>query len=208
MKRCRVTKFIIFGHLMLTCYPAIAKFIAPDLPELPISSKTLQRILNKHYIYSNCTVDSFKDSSGKNKQKLKFNIIGLHPNSCKRSLKILGQYEQFSQFLSFVKTSSYSEKTQEIDLGVQHGLFPIPLRVKFKLPRIKKIGRYPYHFPNGFLPDLRGHINVIDYRNSCLYWTDAHWEGADTGFPDTILGIFTQTVSRIGMEKLFRVSKL
>lgn len=208
------THILIFTIFVINSSFGITKTLAPknlkdlSFEKLPINEKTKKKIL-KGEVYSQCHVDSFvKTIKGKEEkqQKLKFNIIGLHKNNCKTALRVISHYENYKNLVDFIKISNYQESTKQIHLGVKHSLFPIPLAVKFQIPRIVKPGIYPYHFPKGFLPDLRGQIRVFEHEGRCLFHTDAHWQGPHTGYFDSVLGIFAQTASRIGMEKIFRVS--
>ena len=80
------------------------------------------------------------------------------------------------------------------------------MRLTFKLPRITKVGSYEFVFDQGFLKDLKGTIYVVNYKNRCLFFTKAQWTGPSTGFPDIIFEFFSQTLAKISMEKLFRIS--
>ncbi len=139
-------------------------------------------------------------------QELHFTIAGLHPKSCSYALKKLSVYEGYSKFLDFVKISKYSDQNQEIDFLLSHALLPYDMRLVFKLPRIESAGVYPFRFDQGILKDLKGDIYAINHNGRCLFFTRADWIGPHTGFPNIVFELFSQTLSKLSMERLFRVS--
>ena len=151
----------------------------------------------------------FSESRVKNlnkEQSLEFSIAGLHPKSCKYALKTLSLYEDYSHFLSFVKESHYNEQKSEIDFLLSHMLLPYDMRLIFTLARIKEAGTYPFTFDIGILRNLHGKINVINHKDRCLFYSTAQWQGPHTGFNSTVFEIFSQVLSKLSMEILFRIS--
>lgn len=179
-----------------------------DLSVLPYKKQLKDKILaGELFAESKVTsTESIVDGKKKEIQDLHFTIAGLHPKSCEYALKKLSLYENYSQFLDFVKTSEYDLFTGEIDFLVSHTLLPYDMRLVFKLPRITQPGVYPFSFERGILLNLKGNIHVINYKNRCLFFTKADWSGPHTGFPNLIFEFFSQTLSKITMEKLFRIS--
>ena len=139
-------------------------------------------------------------------QSLKFSIAGLHPKSCVYVLKTLSLYEEYSHFLSFVKESHYDVSKQEIYFVLSHFLLPYDMALIFKLPRITSTGVYPFTFDIGILKDLHGKIYVSDYAGKCLFYSNAEWIGPKTGFPNVVFELFSQALSKLSMEVLFRIS--
>jgi hypothetical protein len=175
---------------------------------LPYKKKLKEKILNGE-IFSESKVKSstlIENGLVKQIQELHFTIAGLHEKSCDYALKKLSLYENYSQFIDFIKESQYDEKKEEINFLLNHPLLPYSMRLIFKLPRIDKVGSYPFTFELGILKNLHGTINVIDHKNRCLFFTKADWEGPHTGFPDLIFEFFSQTLSKLTMERLFRLS--
>ena len=171
---------------------------------LPYKKNLKEKILEGS-IFSESRVKT--SSIGENKiQELNFTIAGLHEKSCIYTLKTLSLYEGYSKFLDFVKESTYDEKTEEINFKLSHALLPYDMRLIFKLPRITKVGQYPFSFDQGILKDLKGTIYVINHKNRCLFFSKANWRGPSTGFPDLIFEFFSQTLAKLSMEKLFRIS--
>lgn len=159
-------------------------------------------------IYRKTEVDTFKTPPGIAQQKLEFIISGLHPNSCSVALQKLSRYEEYSKFIDFVKLSRYNEKTGRIYLYLQASILPFNMALDFKIPRITRPGNYPFEFDKGFLYGLKGEIKVIDGPNKrCLFFSDARWQGPDSGIPDLIFELFTNTLAEKSMELLFRISR-
>ena len=171
---------------------------------LPYKKKLKEKILEGS-IFSESRVKS--STFGENKiQELNFSIAGLHEKSCTYALKTLSLYEGYSKFIDFVKESTYDEKTEMINFKLSHTLLPYDMRLIFKLPRINKTGKYNFVFDEGILKNLKGTINVINHENRCLFYSKADWKGPTTGFPDLIFEFFSQTLAKMTMEKLFRIS--
>lgn len=175
---------------------------------LPYKKNLKEKILNGE-IFSESKVSSSKSAASGFKteiQELRFTIAGLHPKSCNYALKKLSLYENYNQFLDFVKVSRYDEKTQEIDYLLSHAFLPYDMRLIFKLPRINKEGIYPFIFEIGILKNLQGTIYVTSHKNRCLFLTKADWRGIHTGFPNVVFEFFSQALAKMSMESLFRLS--
>lgn len=171
---------------------------------LPYKKNLKEKILEGS-IFSESTVKS--SIVGENKiQELKFTIAGYHEKSCAYALKTLSLYESYSKFIDFVKESTYDNTTEILNFKLSHTLLPYDMRLIFKLPRIGKIGSYPFSFDQGILKDLQGTIYVMNHQNRCLFFSKAQWRGPTTGFPDIIFEFFSQTLAKLTMEKLFRIS--
>jgi hypothetical protein len=169
---------------------------------LPFKKNIKENILNNE-IFSESKVKSF--NSGQN-QALNYQIAGLHPKNCTYVLKTLSLYENYSQFISFVKESHYDEPKQELNFLLSHFLLPYDMQLIFKLPRIKSTGVYPFIFEIGMLKNLNGKIYVSEHAGRCLFYTLAEWHGPHTGFPNMIFELFSQVLSKKSMEILFRMS--
>lgn len=175
---------------------------------LPYKKNLKDKILAGE-LFSESRVSSKKiTENGKEKeiQELHFTIAGLHQKSCEYALKKLSLYENYSEFLDFVKKSEYDLFTSEIDFLISHTLLPYDMRLVFKLPRITAPGVYPFSFNRGILINLTGNIYVINHKNRCLFFTKADWEGKHTGFPNLVFEFFSQTLAKLSMERLFRIS--
>jgi hypothetical protein len=160
----------------------------------------------KEKIFAGEIFSESKVTSKEKTQELHFTIAGLHQKSCEYALKKLSLYENYSEFLDFVKTSQYNEQTTELNFLLSHPLLPYNMRLTFKLPRITKTGVYPFTFDEGILKNLKGNIYVINHQNRCLFFSRADWVGPDTKFPNIIFEFFSQTLAKMTMERLFRLS--
>ena len=175
---------------------------------LPYKKKLKEKIWAGE-IFSESKVKSLvlvTDQKTEEIQELKFSIAGFHQKSCDYALKKLSLYENYSDFIDFVKLSQYDEEKQEINFLLSHILLPYDMRLIFKLPRITKEGVYPFSFDQGILKDLKGTIYVEKINNRCLFYTKAQWSGAHTKIPNTIFEFFSQTLAKMTMERLFRLS--
>ncbi|MFA6237543.1 MAG: hypothetical protein WC635_09475 [Bacteriovorax sp.] len=173
-----------------------------NLKILPYKKNIKEKILDGQ-IFSESYVQSFNLNK---EQSLRFSIAGLHPKSCSYALKTLSLYENYSRFLSFVKESQYNESKKEINFVISHFLLPYDMRLIFSLPRINKPGVYPFTFDIGLLKNLHGNITVTDNGSRCLFYSNAEWRGPHTGINNTIFELFSQVLSKLSMEILFRKS--
>lgn len=169
---------------------------------LPYKKNIKENILEGQ-IFSESKVKSF--NNGK-EQSLHFSIAGLHPKNCSYALKTLSLYEEYSHFLSFVKESHYNEAKKEINFTLSHFLLPYDMRLIFNLPRITRPGAYPYTFDIGLLKNLHGTIYVTEEGSRCLFYSNAEWTGPHTGINNIIFELFSQALSKLSMEILFRIS--
>jgi hypothetical protein len=140
------------------------------------------------------------------KQELALFVVGIHPRNCTRAMRKLALYENYHQYMDFIKSSTYDEKNQKFSFVVDHTLLPFAMIVKFKIPRIKGEGHYPFIFEDGFLKDLKGTVIVSDQDKHCLLALKADWNGPETVIPNIIFGTFLETVGKLGLEHLIRVS--
>ena len=170
--------------------------------QLGISDKLFKEIQEGH-IHAKSTVKNLENDK---KQSLNFVIIGLHKKSCEFALQKLSLYENFQNYMGMVEKSSYDNKSQYVNLLLSHSLLPFRMTLKFKLPRIKSEGKYPFYFDNGFLKGLQGIINVSSYKKRCLFRTEANWKGKHSGFSPTFFEFFSSAAAKHSMEVLFRIS--
>ena len=159
--------------------------------------------LKKEEYYSKSQVNSQKDKQ----QSLNFQSMGLHTVSCQIALVKISRYEYYSQFLSFVKQSSYDDKARLISLTLSHSLMPFDMDLSFKLDRVEKPGVYPFVFEGGFLKGLNGEIQISEFSKRCFFNAVAKWQGPDTKIPNTVFEFFTQVLGQLTLKNLFRISK-
>ena len=141
-----------------------------------------------------------------NQQSLKAKVVGLHPRSCSRSLKKISRYEDYHLYMSFVKESSYLESKQQVRYVLDHPVLPFPMVLAFQIPRITTVGTTQFNFPSGIFTGLMGTIQIDNVGNRCIYFLTVNWQGKSTGLPDMVVSTFAQTLTKIGLEHLIRIS--
>lgn len=140
-------------------------------------------------------------------QQMSLFVSGIHPRNCTRAMRKLSLYENYHNYMDFIKSSSYNEKTQKFTFTIAHALLPYDMVVGFKIPRITKEGYYPFTFEDGFLKDLKGTVIVQEVGKYCLLGLKADWRGPETTIPNIVFSNFIQTVGELGLEHLIRVSQ-
>lgn len=203
--RCKFIFFLIFFINFFVQIQSRSESLRPLKARMPPLDQSLKAKISDGEIFSESEVTSgtFQE---KNWQELKFKIAGLHAKSCSYALRKLSLYENYSQFIDFVKLSEYDEKNELINFKLSHLLLPYDMLLTFRLPRIRMPGIYFFSFDIGILQGLRGEIHVIEEKDRCIFFTKANWKGSHTGFPNLIFEIFSETLSKLSMEKLFRIS--
>lgn len=177
-----------------------------SISNLPFKPNSINHI-EKSVIVTNTKMHEFK-IQGKKKQKLNFKIAGLHKKSCVFALRKLSHYENYHRYLNFVKKSNYNEKKERVDFYLSSSILPYSMRLNFKIPRITKPGAYSFTFDRGFLKGLIGEIHVIPHKKRCLFFAHAHWQGDHSGINDTLFEFFTNVLTKVAMENLFRISSI
>ena len=120
-------------------------------PFYSVSEGQLEDLL-KGEVISTSKVDSPTDKE----QQMMLFVSGIHPRNCTRAMRKLSLYENYHNYMDFIKSSKYDEKSQKFSFTVDHALLPFPMVVGFKIPRITKAGVYPFTFEDGFLKGLHG----------------------------------------------------
>ena len=197
------TLLVVFFTLMPT--PLKSRTLALEGPLSPLRplNKGQWKDLKKGKI-----VVSAKIQTKNNQQKLDYYAAGLHPFSCSKALRKISKYESYKDFISFITKSRYNEKTQKIYLLFNHVLMPSPLSLHFVIPRITAPGYYPFHFPKGLLKGLQGRAQVSPYGQRCFMEVASNWKGRPTGINDTVFEVFSITLGKLGIRKVFRISSL
>lgn len=171
-----------------------------NFSNLPYKKSTKKKILSEEP-FVNSEVKSFE----KKMQSLNISMAGMHKKKCIPALRKISLYENYQDFLTFIEKSSYDEKKERIILLISSSILPMKMVLDFKLPRIKKPGVYHFKFDKGFLKGLLGEIHVSRHNERCLFFVKGDWIGPDTGFPNLLLELFSSTLTKLGMEKLFRI---
>ena len=171
---------------------------------LPFKATTIDHI-EKGVIVTNTQVQGLQN---KKKQKLDFKMAGLHKKSCVFALRKLSHYESYQRHLGFVKSGRYDEIKGRVDFYLSSSILPFSMRLNFKIPRITTSGVYPFTFDRGFLKGLKGGIHAAPHKKRCLFFIQAHWQGKHSGINDTMFEFFTNVLTKMAMENLFRISSI
>lgn len=182
--------------------PAFSKSVLLELKPFFAPSEGQMEDLLKGDVVS---VGFVRSPTNKEQQMMLF-ISGIHPRNCTRAMRKLSLYENYSSYMDFIKSSQYNDQTQKFSFNVDHPLLPFPMIVGFKIPRITKEGHYPFTFEDGFLKDLKGTVIVKEVGKFCLLGLKADWRGPESKIPNIVFGTFVETVGKIGLEHLMRVS--
>ena len=146
-------------------------------------------------------------SPTKETQQMMLFVSGVHPRNCNMAMRKLSLYENYSNYMDFIKVSKYDDQKQQVTFIMDHMLLPFPMNLTFKIPRITKAGKYPFTFDHGFLKDLKGTIGVAEIGKFCLLTLKTDWAGPETKIPNFAFEAFIQTVGKLGLEHLIRVSR-
>ena len=205
IKKQGFPKILCFALLLCLALPLSGKKLQDDeLAPLRPLNKRMWKDLRRGTILSLSQV-----KTKKKRQRLNYYAAGLHPRPCHLALRKLSRYEHYQNFISFIHSSQYDAKTQEMKILLKHRLLPFPLSMHISLSRITSPGRYPFRLLSGMLKGMEGKIQVSHYnQNQCFIELSGIWEGAVTKFGDTVFEIFTTTLGKLGMKKLFRISRI
>lgn len=176
----------------------------------------LNEFYNKHWKVTKRTVeyiekgeiivDAIVDTKN-NQQEFKMYVAAMHTKSCHRILKKLAMFENFEDWISFIKSSKYDDKNRLWTIKADHTLLPYPMLVHIIVDRPTKTGHYPFIFPTGMFTGLKGHFIIKKHKNKCAFYATSYWKGKDTGLPDFIIELFSETLTKIGGEVVFRKIK-
>lgn len=170
-------------------------------PFYKLSSGHLDDVLKGNVV----SVGQVESPTEKEQELMEF-VAGLHPRNCTRTMRKLSLYENYSQYIDFIKESKYDEKNQKIHFTIDHMLLPFPMVLDFKIARITKEGHTPFTFDHGFLRGLKGVIIVKEIGKFCLLGMKTDWRGPESRIPNSIFETFIQTAAKLGLEHLIRVS--
>lgn len=165
-------------------------------------TKTHKKYLNQYKVIVKSEV-----SDSENYQAMIFKVAAIHRRSCNQILDKLSRYENYNQYMEFVTKSSYLERKQMVYFLLESSLLPFKMSLSFKIPRIRKPGKYPFEFKHGIFKGLTGVIEVHQLQTECLFFTYANWKGKKTSIPNIIIEMFSETLTRKSFEKLFRITK-
>lgn len=195
-------KFLIFSvFTSLFCTNIYAKKISLNeflTPRWELS-RSQRESLEAHEIFADAIV-----SSNKNKQTFKMKAMALHKMSCSKVLRKLPMFEEYKNWIGFIKSSTYNEKANLFTLRADHLLLPFPMIVHIVVERPKKEGIYKFLFPTGMFTGLSGEFEIKEINKKCILFAHGYWSGIKTSIPDFIIEVFSETLTKIAGEILMR----
>ncbi|MBT3983155.1 MAG: hypothetical protein HOE90_17510 [Bacteriovoracaceae bacterium] len=195
-------KILTITLLALACVNSHAEVAKPQV------NKAQMEALHEGEIIVRSSMTTLNEKT----QSLDYQLSAMHPKSCIKAFRKLGMYESYSEFIGFVKKSEFNPKKNQLYLLFDHQLLPFPISLAFKIPRIKNDGDYPFVFERGMLPGLSGVVYITSQNSSsgskCLIQMAAKWQGKHTGVGALIFELFSKTLSKMGAEKLIRMSRI
>ncbi len=137
-------------------------------------------------------------------QEFKLKAAALVPKKCYKAIRVISNFELYSTWISFIKSSSYNPKSRLLTLRADHTLLPYPMIIYIIVDRPTKEGKYPFLFPTGLFDGLKGEFEIKEINNQCVLYAHSYWKGKKTKIPDLIIEVFSETLSKIGGEILMR----
>ncbi len=172
------------------------------------SAKELSPTQIKYILDGKTIANSASNSPSENQQNLDFYISKLHPLKCESALLKLSTYEKYKTYIGVINESKYDDKKNEVYFLLKSPLLPYNMHLKFQIPRIKEVGLYPFVFKDGIFANLRGNILALNFNDKCLIYSQASWEGTHTKIPSFVIEVFSETLSKLTMEKIFRATSI
>lgn len=151
-------------------------------------------------------VEKNQNQSGK-QQEFTMHVAAMHPKACGRILRKLSMFEKFETWVSFIKSSVYDEGHKLWTIKADHALLPYPMLVHIIVDRPKTAKRYPFTFPTGMFAGLKGHFIIKEHKNKCVFYATSYWSGKHTGIPNFVIDLFSETLTKLGGEIIFRKIK-
>lgn len=165
-------------------------------------SKTQRNYLKKGDIIVDADVNSKKG-----KQSFKLNAFAMHTKKCRKVLRKLSMLENYSDWIGFIKKSTYNEKSHLFTLKADHPLLPFPMIVHIIVERPTKQGKYPFTFPTGMFRGLQGYFEITQPNKQCLFYAESFWKGKKTKLPNFVIELFAETLSKVGGGILMRKTR-
>lgn len=160
------------------------------------------KALEKDKIITEAIVISDQDS-----QTFTFKAAGYHNKKCNIVLRKLSQLEQYHNWIDFITTSTYNEKSRLYTVSADHSLLPFKMIVYIIVDRPTKEGSYPFSFPISIFKDLKGKFVIKEINNRCALYAESFWHGKKTKIPDLVIELFTETLAKLGAHMLIRKSQ-
>jgi len=203
--------YLLFIFTVISPLEGYSAFNSSSLPQ-PIKKKLRQeQNLSETQIeelWKGEVLSRVNVKTKQNTQSLDLWVSAFHPQNCRKALRKISHYEGYNEFLNFVKSSQYDDKTHRWQIKLDHFLMPFPMYLDFKMPRVKKEGNYPFTFEKGFLSGLIGEVEARETAGRCQLTLSSKWSGPKSKIPDMIFASFVQTLAELGLSHLIRSSNL
>ena len=154
------------------------------------------------------TITHGQVETNQNIQQMNIHSEIWHKKKCTIVLPKISAYENFPSFMPFVSKVKYNEQKQELYMLIESAYLPIKMNMQFIIPRLENVGEYDFTFTHGFLKGLKGKITAIDLNNSCHIHMNIKRSGAPTKYSDLILELFSVTLTKIAVDKIYRHSAI
>ena len=165
-------------------------------------SKTQIEYLHKGKVLAQSQVKSKEKT-----QKFDLKAMAYHSVRCSKALRKLSLLESYNDYIGFIKSSKYNDKNKLFTLTADHTLLPTPMIIHIIVDRPTKMGKYPFTFPTGIFRGLKGYFEITEFNKRCLLYAQSHYNGKASRFPDIVIEMFSETLSKLGGELLMRKSK-
>ena len=194
-------KLLIFFLIFLFSFSALSK------------DTELKNFYARHWKLTNRSIDYLYQgeiladaivNSKANQQDFTMHVAALHPKSCRKVLRKLSMLEKFEDWIGFIKSSHYDDKNRLWTIRADHTLLPYPMIVNIIVDRPSKPGHYPFVFPTGMFTGLKGHFIIKKHKAKCAFYATSYWQGKHTKLPNFIIELFSETLTKIGGEIVFR----
>lgn len=191
--------------LVLISAPSFGKLPSGTLDYLKYKWKlneTEKKYLEKGEILANADVADHNQ-----KQVFQMQATGLHTKKCRKVLRKLSLFENYPEWISFVKKLTYNDESHLLTMHADHPLLPFPMIVHIIVKRPTKTGKYSFVFPTGIFKGLKGYYEIKEFDQQCFFYAESFWQGAKTKIPSMVIELFSETLAKIGGEVLMRKTK-
>jgi hypothetical protein len=181
-------------------------FADTDLEKFIKKNWKINKTQHEYLLQGKILSQSSVNSPGKS-QDFTLNVMALQNVKCSKILRKISMLENYADWVSFIKKSTYSEKNNLFTIRADHALLPYPMLVHIMVARPIAPGFYPFMFPTGMFHGMAGHFEIKQFNKQCIFYAKSHWNGPKTKIPDFVVELFSETLSRMGGEVLLRKAR-
>lgn len=193
-------KFLIFCYCLFISSPVSkAESLAEYTKEVWNPSMTENEYLQKGKVLALANVTSDAKT-----QTFHMRAMALHKVKCSKVIRKLAQFENYADWINFIKKSKYQQDINLLTFNADHTLLPFPMIIHIIVERPSKPGKYEFEFPTGLFKGLNGYFEIKDFNKRCLFFGKSYWHGPKTKIPNMIIELFSETLSKMGGETLMR----